>query len=305
MSEKNYDLVIVGTGPAGYSAAIYAARYKMNFTLIGALPGGNMSLSSEIDNYPGIPKTKGPEITQRMLEQLKGLDHEPIIDNIKSIKKENNIFILKGSSVEYRAKNILLAVGTERNKLKVPGEEELAGKGISYCATCDGFFFNNKTVVVVGGGDSAAEAAVFLSEIAKQVYIVVRRDEFRAEPIWVDELKKAPHVEIILEANVKEIIGKDKVEKVILDKGDREIDVDGVFIEIGETPASALFDDLKLERDDQKYVIVDQTMKTNVDGVWAAGDSTTGSNKFRQIVTGAAEGAIAASSIYAKVRDSK
>ncbi len=305
MSNKIYDLIIVGTGPTGYSAAIYAARYKMDFLLIGKLPGGNMSLSAEIDNYPGVPKTKGPELNQKILEQIKGLGHEPIADDIKSITREGGIFTLKSSQKEYKAKNILLAVGTKRNKLGIPGEEDFCGRGVSYCATCDGFFFNNKTVAVVGGGDAAAEAAVFLSEIAKQVYVIVRSDKFRAEPIWVDELKKAPHVEIILEANVKEIIGKDKVEKIVIDKDNKEINTDGIFIEIGETPASALFDQLKLERDEGKYVVVDESMKTSAPGVWAAGDSTTGSNKFRQIITGAAEGAIAANSIYTKIRDSK
>ncbi len=305
MTENRYDLIIVGAGPAAISAAIYAARYKMNFAIIGGVPGGNMSVSYDIDNYPGYIHTTGTELTQNMTKQLSVLGHKIIQDNIRQITKNDGVFQLNGAIGKYSARKILLAIGTERNKLGIPGEVEFSGKGVSYCATCDGFFFKDKLVAVVGGGDSAAEAAVFLSEIAKKVYIILRRDVFRAEPDWVDRLNKTKNVEMIFSANVTEIVGKNKVEKIIIDKDNKEIAVDGIFIEIGETPSSVLFEQLKLNRDESGYVVVDEKMKTSVANVWAAGDSTTGSNKFRQIITACAEGAIAANTIYADLRDNK
>jgi thioredoxin reductase (NADPH) len=264
-----------------------------------------MSLSYDIDNYPGYVHATGSELTKNMLDQLKAIDHELIRDSIKKIEKNNDTFVISGQQEEYQAKNILLAIGSEKNKLNVPGESELIGRGVSYCSTCDGFFFKNKTVAVIGGGDAAVEASVFLSEIAEKVYIIIRRDQFRADPDWQERLMRAKNVDIITKANVQEIIGKEKVEIIKLDKDNQEIEVDGVFIEIGETPSSVLFDDLKLKRDKDGYVIVDEKMKTSAEGVWAAGDSTTASNKFRQIVTACAEGAIAASTIYARIRDSR
>ncbi len=303
---KLYELIIVGTGPAAISAAVYAARYKIDFMIVGENPGGNMSVSYDIDNYPGFAHITGPELTKNMLNQLRAVGHEVTPDRIKRIEKSEHLFSLHGQSGKYLAKNILLALGSEKNKLKVPGEKEFTGRGVSYCATCDGFFFKDKTVAVIGGGDAAAEAAVFLSEIAKQVYVIIRRDEFRAEPDWQERLKKSERVEIITKANVKEIIGDEKGVKAIrIDKENRKINLDGVFVEIGETPSSVLFENLGLSRDEAGYINVNQEMKTSVEGVWAAGDSTTGSNKFRQIVTACAEGAIAANTIYDKIRKSR
>ncbi len=303
--QEVYDLIIIGAGPAAISAAIYAARYKINFLIIGGVPGGNMSVSYDIDNYPGFVHTTGPELTKNMISQLRAIGHELVSDNIKRITREKEVFNLTSQMGDYQAKRVLLAIGTERNKLNVPGENELIGRGVSYCATCDGFFFKNKIVAVIGGGDSAVEAAVFLGELAKKVYIVIRRDEFRADPDWQDRLEKSKNIEVVKLAKVKEIVGKDRVEKIILDRDNTEIKVDGVFIEIGETPSSVLFEQLKLKRDKDGYVLIDNEMKTSLKGIWAAGDSTTGSNKFRQIVTACAEGAIAANTIYTDIRDSK
>lgn len=304
--EKIYDLIIVGAGPAALAAAIYSARYKIDFVTVGGVPGGNMALSFDIDNYPGYPHTTGSELTKNMIHQLEVIGHEIIFDNIKQATKKKDRFELLGASgTEYFSHNVLLALGSEKNKLGVPGETELTGKGVSYCATCDGFFFRDKTVAVIGGGDAAVEAAVYLSDVAKKVYIVHRRNEFRAEPDWQERLQKAPNIEAVLEANVIEIVGKEKVDKIIIDRDKREIQLDGVFIEIGETPSSILFDQLGLRRDQSGYVVVDEGMRTSVPGVWAAGDSTTGSNKFRQIVTAASEGSIAANTIYTKIREAK
>ncbi len=304
--ETVHDLIIVGAGPAALSAAIYAARYQIDFQIIGGVPGGNMTLSYDIDNYPGFMHTTGSELTKNMVKQLTHIGKEITADSIKGIEKQKDLFGLQGATGEhYKARNILLAIGAEKNKLGVPGEAELCGKGVSYCATCDGFFFKGKTVAVVGGGDSAVEAAVYLSDVAGKVYIIVRRNEFRADPDWQARLHKAPNVEIIFEANVTEIIGKEKVTALRIDKDNRQIDLDGVFIEVGETPSSILFSQLDLKRDPSGYVVVDEGMHSSVKGVWAAGDSTTGSNKFRQIITACAEGAIAANTIFTSLRDSK
>lgn len=301
-----HELVIVGAGPAAMTAGIYAARYLMDFITIGGIPGGNLSLSTDIDNFPGFSHTTGFELTEKFTGHLKTVGHEIISDSISNIEKKDGEFVLTGATgEEYRASNLLLAVGAEKNKLNIPNEDELCGKGISYCATCDGFFFRDKAVAVVGGGDSAVQAAVYLSDIASKVYVIVRRDVFRADPEWQERLHKAPNVEVIFETHIKEIIGKERLEAIVLDKENRRLELDGLFIEIGETPSSVLFDQLKLKRDESGYVVVDDGMRTSVEGVWAAGDSTTSSNKFRQIITACAEGAIAANTIYTKIRESK
>jgi thioredoxin reductase (NADPH) len=303
---RTYDLIIIGAGPAALSAAIYAARYALDFIIIGGIPGGNMALSYDIDNYPGYPHTTGGELTKKMVHQLETIGQEILIDSIKQINGEaGNFELLTSVGETYFGRNILLAIGAEKNKLGIPGEKELCGKGVSYCATCDGFFFKGLTVAVIGGGDAAVEAAVFLSDVAKKVYIIHRRNEFRADPDWQKRLNKAPNVEMVLETNVLEILGKEKVSGLRLDKDEQVLDLDGVFIEIGETPSSILFEQLGLKRDEGGYVIVDEGMRTSSPGIWAAGDSTTGSNKFRQIITAASEGAIAANTIYTKIRESK
>jgi thioredoxin reductase (NADPH) len=301
-----HDLIIIGAGPAAITAGIYAARYMMDFVIIGGLPGGTITLSSDLDNYPGFSHTTGAELTKNMVKHLQNVGHEIVQDSIKEIKSKSGSFVLTGATgKKYNGDNLLLAVGAEKNKLRLPNEDELCGKGISYCATCDGFFFKGLTVAVVGGGDAAAEAAVFLSDIAKKVYVILRRDEFRADPEWQKRLRKASNVEIIYMSQIKEIVGKEKLEAVVLDKDNRRLDLDGLFVEIGETPSSILFEQLQLKRDEAGYVMVDEGMRTSIDGVWAAGDSTTGSNKFRQIITACAEGAVAANTIYTKIRSTK
>lgn len=294
------DLIIIGAGPAGLSAAIYAVRYKMDFEIIARSPGGLMTEAYDVENYPGFKLIQGTDLTKAMVEQLKELGKEILIDDVQGVRKEDGTFFVKGMGKEYSAKSVLLAIGTERKKLDIPGEKEFAGKGVSYCATCDGFFFKGKTVAVVGGGDAALGAAVYLSDVAKKVYLIHRREEYRADPHWQDKVKEIPNIEEVLDCEVKEIIGSDKVEKIRWDqKGEcKETEVDGIFIEIGETPQGALLDALGVVRDKEGFVEVDETGMTSIPGVWAAGDLTTGSNKFRQIVTAASEGAISAVEIY-------
>lgn len=306
MPSKKHDLVIIGSGPAGLSAAIYAARYKIDFLLVGRLPGGNMAESYDVENYPGLEKTThGADLAKRMADQLARFGHEAKIDDIQAIKKESGGFRLFGAANEYETKNILLTVGMERNKLNIPGEEEFTGRGVAYCATCDGFFYKGKTVAVVGGGDAAVTAALYLADITNKVYLVVRKNELRAEPTWQEKIKKDKKIEIIFEANVVEIKGTDKVESIVTDKEKREVKVDGVFIEIGQTPLGVLFDELGVKRDDKGFVIVDGTQRTNIPGVWAAGDISTNSGGLKQIVTAASEGAIASVNIFSELKKSK
>lgn len=306
MKTESNDLVIIGTGPAGLSAAIYAARYKIDFLIIGGQVGGNMCESCLIENYPGFEKPlTGERLAQKMEAQLKKLGHNIIIDDIGAVAKTKEGFILSGTKGSYETKKLLLALGMATNKLNVPGEAEFLGRGVSYCATCDGYFFKGKTVAVVGGGDAAATSAIFLADIAKKVYLIVRRNELRADPFCQTKLKKNPKVEIIFETNIKEIAGKEKVEKVVLDKDNRSVELDGVFIEIGQTPQDILFRELGIKQNDKGLVSVDGAQKTSVQSIWAAGDMTTNSNNLRQIVTAASEGAVATVDIFSELKKSK
>ncbi len=291
-----YDLIILGTGPSGLSAAVYAARYKMNFLCIGAIPGGTITQAHQIENYPGIESVTGIELGKRMEEHAKKLGAEIVADSIKKIEKKDDHFILHGNK-EYEAKRILLAIGAERAKLKIKGEEEFLGKGVSYCATCDGPFFKDKIVCVVGGGNAAVTSALYMAELSKKVYLIYRGEELKAEPAWIEQLKNQKNAEIIYNSNVTEIQGKERVDKVILDTN-REIELDGIFIEIGSTPSKALVANLGLKTDERGYIKVDSEMKTDAEGIWAAGDVAYDHFKLRQAVTAAAEGALAIYSAY-------
>jgi thioredoxin reductase (NADPH) len=307
MKQEKHDLVIVGSGASGISAAIYAARYKMDFLIVGRLPGGNMSESYDVENYPGLEETvPGHVLADRMLAQLERFGHRPKMDEIQSVKKHKGEykFSLLGNNTEYLAKTLLLAVGMERNRLNIPGEKEFEGRGVAYCATCDGYFYKEKVVAVIGGGDSALTAAIYLADIATEVYLIVRRDEFRGEPTWIDKVNTNKKIKIMLKTSLKEITGTDKVEKIILEDG-RKIKVDGVFIEIGQTPQTVILKQLGIKTDDKGVVVVKDNQKTSVRGVWAAGDITNGSNGLRQIVTGSAEGAVASVDIYSELKKSK
>lgn len=306
MKKETHDLVIVGAGPAGISAAIYAARYKVDFILVGRMPGGNMAESYDIENYPGLDFViPGHDLANRMVKQLQRFGHEIKMDDIQAIEKIKGGFHLIGNNTEYVAKKILLTLGMERNKLNVPGEHELEGKGVAYCATCDGYFYKDRVVAVIGGGDSAVTAALYLSDIAKKVYLIVRKPELRAEPTWQEKVKKNKRIEIVFEANLKEIKGVESVESILLDKKDREIPVDGVFIEIGQTPYIFLVKRLGVKTNDKDFIVVKGNQRTNIRGIWAAGDVTTNSNGLKQIVTASAEGAVAAVDIFTELKKSR
>jgi thioredoxin reductase (NADPH) len=296
-----HDLVIIGAGPAGLSASVYASRYSIENVVVGGITGGLTTETHEISNWLGTEKITGFEFAQNAANHAKSYGAEIIsaaVDQIEKIDGNFKLLLSDGKAVE--TKTILLAMGTKHRHLGVPGEKELTGKGVSFCATCDGFFYRGKTVAVIGGSDSAAGAAMYMSNIAEKVYIIYRKEKLRCENYVFEKLLNNPKVEIIYNANIKEIKGQEKVEEIILDfpyKNSDTLKVDGVFVEIGLNPSTDLVKNMDMQLDEEGHIRIDADGKTSVKGIWAAGDITNGSNKFKQIITAASEGAIAAASI--------
>ncbi len=305
MEEKIYDLIVVGGGPAGLTASIYASRYKVKHLVIAKEPGGQAVEAHNVENWPGTIAIPGFELTQKMREHAEKLGAEVTMDSVSNASREGDSFSITTHTARHKTKNIILALGMEYKKLSIPGEEEFKGKGVSYCPTCDAAFFGGKTVAVVGGGNSAASAAQLLSQYASKVYIIYRGEKLKVDPAYAENFSKNEKIEIIYNTNLKEIKGEKTVEKIMLDKkhdNSEELAVQGVFIEIGSEPGVELVKQLGVDADGQGFIIVGSDQSTNVPGVFAAGDATTGSNKMRQIITAAAEGAIAASSVYRKLQ---
>lgn len=300
MTEKKskYDLIIIGSGPAAYSASLYASRYKIDHLIIGAMPCGTASSAHRICNFPGFKKITGLELMMKMREQVMEYGVNEMMDKVTGVvKNDDGTFTVQTqSNGDFSCKKVLVAVGTERRKLGIPSEKKFEGKGISYCATCDGMFYKDKTVAVLGGSNSANMAAVYLADICKKVYIVYRRDKLRGEELWIDEVMKNEKIEVVFNANAVELLGEDSLKSIRLDKDNMVLDVEGVFVEIGSTPG--LDFDLGVELNEHGYIVVNHEQKTNVDGIYAAGDITTNSNQFEQIIVACAEGAVAANTIY-------
>ncbi|UCH12270.1 MAG: FAD-dependent oxidoreductase [Candidatus Omnitrophota bacterium] len=294
------DLIIVGGGAAGLAAGIYAARYKLH-TLLISKPGGAALDAPWVENYPGFDSISGMELISKFEKQVKDLGVEVIGEEVKSITKKGDEFVITTNKKDYESKTVILALGREKNKLDVPGEADYAGKGVSYCATCDAPLFSGKIAGVVGGANSAAKSALLLAEHAKGVYIIYRRDKLRAEPIITEKIEKNLKIEVIYKANVKEIKGEKMVNKVVLDNG-KELELDGLFVEIGSTPSTGFLKGL-VDLNENGYIKVDCEQKTNIKGVFAAGDVTVGGcNRIRQIITSAAEGVLAATAAYEYLR---
>lgn len=305
--DKIYDLIIIGAGAAGLTASVYASRYKLDHLIFGVEPGGQMNEIHSIENWPGTIAISGRELIGNMVEQVKNFGVQLKNESVSNIiKKEDGTFEVETGQEKYLAKTIILAMGASYKKMNIPGEREFTGKGVSYCATCDGMFFREKVISVIGGGNSAAVAALELSDFASKIYLVYRGERLSADPVWLDRIAANPKIEVIRETNVIEIKGEIKVEKIILDKplsDDKTfIQVDGVFIEIGSEPGIELAQKLGVEIDEQKFIKVGSDQSTNIPGMFAAGDVTNSSNKFRQVLTAAAEGSIAANGAYKKVK---
>ena len=305
MENKIYDVIIIGAGPAGLGSSIYASRYKLSHIVIGNEIGGQVIEASEIENWAGEISIPGKTLMEKFQHHAHYLGAKIVQADVTTVLKTEKGFEVTVGSEKYLAKFLILALGMKARKMNVPGEDKFIGKGISYCATCDAMFFRNKDVVVIGGGDAAATAAIHLAEFAKKVSILYR-DQFTWEPFWDEELNKKS-VEKIQMKSVKAIKGEGKVSGLVYesDGGEKELTAQGVFIEVGTVPGVVLAEQLEVKIDEQSYIIVDQTQATNVENVYAAGDVTTGSNKFRQIITAVAEGAVAAGSVYRKLKLNK
>lgn len=295
-----YDLIIIGGGPAGISAGIYAARYGLKTIIISDIIGGEIALSSVIENYPGFKTISGSDLAKKWEDHLRSVGVE--IKNAKAseIKKEADVFNIKVGDEQLQSKSVILASGMERRKLGIPGEKQFKNKGVAYCATCDGPLFKEKNVIVVGGGNAGVEAALFLSEIAKEVSLIEMAKELPAAKSLVSQLEKRDNLKIITENKLVEIKGDLAVKSVVLDKeinGKKELPCEGVFIEIGSQPDPILAKSVGVEVDEKGFIEVKSNQSTNILGLFAAGDATTGSNFFWQAITALSEGAIAADSV--------
>ena len=294
---KIYDMLIIGGGPGGYTAALYAARAGLSVALLEKLSaGGQMALTSEIDNYPGFPKgVDGFELGLQMKEGAERFGAETVLAEVFSLRLEEEIKEAHTSEGLFRGRTVVFATGANPKTLGVPGEERLTGKGLHYCAHCDGMFYRNKTVMVVGGGNTAAADALLLSRIAKKVIVVHRRDTLRATKIYHEPLIRAENVEFLWNSSVTALISDDRVRGAVvrgLRSGEeREVAVDGIFVSIGRAPATALVAG-QLELDENGYVVAGESTQTNLPGVFAVGDVR--SKALRQIVTAVSDGAIAA-----------
>ena len=292
--ENIYDLAILGAGPAGICAAIYATRAKLNTIWLDKkfVQGGQIVDTYEVDNYPGLPGITGLDLGEAMAGHAKKLGMKPQREPVRSIEAEQGIKVIRTKKNEYRARAVIIACGATHRHLGIPGEEELSGMGVSYCATCDAAFFQDRTVVVVGGGNVAVEDAILLSRTCKKVYLVHRRDELRAEKILQECLFACKNVELIWDSIPLSIEGTDKVEALkIRNKKTQEesfIETDGVFIAVGIVPGTEKFKDL-VKLDEAGYIVAGEDGITSEPGIFAAGDIRT--KNLRQVVTAVADGA--------------
>ncbi len=295
-----YDVVIVGAGIAGLTAAIYAKRAgKSVLVLEGKTYGGQIINTFQIENWPGDYGVSGVDLMQKIYKQATELGAEVEFEEVVAIEKTETGFVVKTEDEEYVAGAVILAVGAEDKKLGLVSEEKFAGRGVSYCATCDGAFYKDKKVAVIGGGNTALYDALYLADIASKVYLVHRRNEFRGDAVLVEKLKRKENVKFVLGYVPEQILGDDKVAGVKLAPSgkvdsvtsERTLDVDGIFVAIGKKPATEKYAEL-VKLDENGYIVASEDCKTSCDGVYVAGDCRT--KDIRQLVTAAADGAVAA-----------
>lgn len=295
-----YDVVIIGAGIAGLTAAIYVRRSnKTVLVLEGQAYGGQIINTLQIENWPGDYGVSGVDLMQKIYKQATELGAEVEFEEVEVVEKVGEDFVIKTEDGKYKAGAVILAVGAEDKKLGIEREAELTGRGVSYCATCDGAFYKGKNVAVIGGGNTALYDAVYLADIADKVYVVHRRDEFRGDAVLVEKLKRKENVEFVLGYVPEQILGNDKVAGVKLAPSgkvdsvisERTLDVDGIFVAIGKKPATDKFAEL-VKLDENGYIVASEDCRTSCDGVYVAGDCRT--KDIRQLVTAAADGAVAA-----------
>jgi len=306
---ETFDVIIVGAGPAGLTAALYAARFGLKAIVIGEEIGGALADAGEVDDYPGIMSVQGPDLAKKFESHVRKYGVPIIRNRVIDIRKvEEKFKVVLSDGIFYLSGAVIIAVGSRRRTLNVPGEKEFKGRGVSYCAPCDAPLFKGKVTAVVGGGNAALQAALLLTVYSPKVYLIHRREQFRAFPVYVDLVKKNKNIELVLNSVVEKIGGSRMVEWVEIRnvKTDEvsKLSVNGIIIEIGSEPPKDFFSNLNLKTDSKGYIIVGPGQETNIKGIYAAGDCTAGPNKkkFDQIVTAAAEGAIAALSVYEQLK---
>ena len=296
---ENYDVCILGGGAAGLTSAIYTGRYGLKTMVISKDIGGTANLAERIENYPGF-QGSGRELMNKFYEQAKEHGAEFLNDEVINIKKDGKEFVVTTLGKKILVKSIIIALGTWRRKLNIPGEDKFLGKGVSYCATCDAAFFKKKDVAVIGGGDAACKAALLLSQVANKVYFVYRGKKHMCEAILGNKMRNRKNIEFLFNTTPLEIRGKTIVNELIVVGGgkgipqEKKFEVSGVFIEIGGLPVSDIAKMLGVKIDKDEYILVDEEMKTNVKGVFAAGDVVK--SKLKQVIVAASQGALAAKS---------
>ena len=287
-----YDIIIVGAGPAGLTAAIFARRARKNVLVLEARTyGGQIITSSVVENYPGERKMTGADFATKLYNQAKDLGAEVVFEKVTEITPDKEVITTNN---RYKAKAIILATGSDHRKLGIEGEDYLVGKGLSYCATCDGAFFRNKPVAVAGGGDTAVEESLYLSDIASKVYLIHRSEELNGDSSNIDALKSRDNIEIIHNSNITKLVYDNLLSAIEVTNKDgevRTIDINGLFIAVGRVPENQNFSKL-VNLDEAGYIIASEDCKTNVDGIFVAGDNRTKS--LRQLVTATSDGAMAA-----------
>lgn len=306
--EKIYDVIIAGAGPAGMTAAVYASRASLDTLMIErGIPGGQMANTEDVENYPGYDNILGPDLSNKMFEHAKKFGAEYAYGDIKSVEDHGDYKVINTGSKEYKTRTLIIATGAQYKKLGIPGEEELGGRGVSYCAVCDGAFFKERELIVVGGGDSAVEEGVYLTKFASKVTIVHRRDSLRAQKILQNRAFDNEKIDFIWNTTVEKINGPEgKVSSVTLKDvhTGEEYDkpADGVFVYIGMVPLSEPFKSLGITND-EGYVVTNENMETSIPGIFAAGDIRD--KKLRQIVTATGDGSIAAEAAQAYIEELK
>jgi len=294
-----YDVAIIGGGPAGLTAAIYAARYGLKTVFFETVdPVSQLSLAANIENYPGF-EGSGMELLEKMKEQAVKAGAEWKMEKVERVEKSDGTFTIVSESGEYETKTVIVATGGKHREAGIEGEKAIMGRGVSYCATCDGNFFRGRKVIVYGSGKEALEDAIYLHDIGCKVTIVSRTPSFRAEKALIDEVEKRG-IDILTSTTLRKVVGSGKVEKIIAYNRERkmefEIEADGIFVAIGMRPATDIVAELGVERDSMGYIKVDKEQRTNVKGVFAAGDCCD--NPLKQVVTACGDGAVAAYSAY-------
>lgn len=293
-----YDVVIIGGGPAGMTAGLYAKRAGLSVVILEkSFFGGQIVNSHKVDNYPGLPGISGYDLSDKFINQLKEFEVEMKNKNVISCDLTGEVKKILLRKEEILARSVIIATGAKPRKLGIPGEEEFIGRGVSYCATCDGAFYKDKVVAVNGGGNTALDDALYLANFSKKVYLIHRRDTFRGSKTTLDKIKKNEKIEIITNNEIVKIKGKEKLESIVL-KDDKELLIDGLFVAIGNEPETELFKG-QVELNDGGYIKTDENLKTNLSMIYAAGDVIE--KKLRQVVTAQNDGAVAVNEIIERL----